>query len=543
MAPAVSGLKRFWIDAASAVMSGALLVLSFPPFDMPFLAWIALIPLLLLIRNSGLIKALLFSIFAGSVFFGGLLWWVLRITIVNPFNFGLGIFIAALFIGLFGISAYFLQRRMPGWSTMVVPTTWVLIEYLRTHIGFLSFPWGILGYTQYSVLSVASISAFCGIYGVSFFIVSANTVLTEGIYLYCHSREEDFKLSHFISRRKVSVGILAVVPILLLISFLTFSFAQPYKTQTRSLKVALIQGNIYYDESDKLELSEKVIGKYSALTMKALNPRPDLIIWPSSSIAGRLPFDGMLVRILSDLARRTETFMLLGSSGFDKFNAEQRKLRRIANSAFLFSPQGKILGRYDKIRLLPFDEYVPLRGLIKWPEWVVSSKVTDHLPGKEMTIFNVNRYRFSVLICWENYFPDLFRKMVEQGVDFMVSQTNEAFIDAPAAHYQMLSMNVFRAIENHISIARISSTGVSSIVGPDGRIIARVKDSNSNDVNIEGYLVSQIPLSSSRSFYNRHGDWFISLLVIMLFGLILWKEVINKYFVRKTGNDIVRIRY
>ena len=110
--------------------------------------------------------------------------------------------------------------------------------------------------------------------------------------------------------------------------------------------------------------------------------------------------------------------------------------------------------------------------------------------------------------------------MAGQNTDFMVSMTNEAFIDTPAAHYQMLAMNVFRAIENHISIIRTATTGVSAIIDPSGRIVARVEDAHANDVNVEGYLVADFPLSSERTVYSRHGDWFIYLLVVLLPGFL-----------------------
>ncbi len=139
----------------------------------------------------------------------------------------------------------------------------------------------------------------------------------------------------------------------------------------------------------------------------------------------------------------------------------------------------------------------------------------DSQRGKELTIFDMNRAKFGVLICWESLFPDQFRKMTAQGVDFMVSMTNEGFTDIPAAHHQMFAMNVFRAIENHVPVIRTASTGVSAIIDPTGRVIARVKDYNSKYVNVEGYLVGQIPLSSERTFYNRYGDWFVYLLLGM----------------------------
>jgi apolipoprotein N-acyltransferase len=123
--------------------------------------------------------------------------------------------------------------------------------------------------------------------------------------------------------------------------------------------------------------------------------------------------------------------------------------------------------------------------------------------------------------------------MAAKGVDFMVSMTNEGFTDNPSPHYQMLAMNVFRAIENRVSIVRTASTGVSAIVDPTGRITAKVIDHNKNDVNVEGYIVGQLPLSRQRSFYNRHGDWFVYSLFVTFIAFIFLALLDNRHLFRE----------
>jgi apolipoprotein N-acyltransferase len=158
---------------------------------------------------------------------------------------------------------------------------------------------------------------------------------------------------------------------------------------------------------------------------------------------------------------------------------------------------------------------------MKWPSWITNSKMTDSLPGKKLTVFKMNQARFGVLICWENLFPDLFREMTAQGVDFMVSMTNETFVDIPSAHYQMLAINVFRAIENRVAILRITPSGVSAIIWPSGRITAMVQDHNSNNLNVKGYVVGQIPLSLKTTLYTRYGDWFVYCLFAIIAGFAI----------------------
>ncbi|MFC1788404.1 apolipoprotein N-acyltransferase [Thermodesulfobacteriota bacterium] len=514
---------KFCFDIFLIGLSGAFLVLIFPGLGIHYLAWIALLPLLLVIKHSGLLKSILFSLITGFISHGGFLWWALKVDEMDQLKFILVILVASCYFGLFGLFAYYFNKKIPQWNPLTFSTTWVLLEYLCSHLSFLSYPGGILGYSQYCILPIARISAFTGVYGVSFIIIVVNTVLAELIHPYLSIyKTEDFWTGPMRNKQRIPLYILTVV---LVIFFGSIFYRMPSLTKKgniSNLKVGIVQGNIYLSDLDDYNYRKKVFQKYYRLTNAVSDFNPEFIAWPSSSVPGRIPANRFLVRLLSNLAQETRSFLLIGSSGYDKLNPEERESKKAANSAFLFSPQGKILGRYDKIRLLPFDEYLPLRGYMKWPSWVINSDWVDAQPGKELTIFNMNNVRFGVMICWENYFPDLFRKMAAKGVDFMVSMTNEGFSENPSPHYQILALNVFRAIENHVSIVRTASTGVSAIVDPTGIITAKVEDRNKNDVNVEGYTVGELPLSRKRSFYNRHGDWFIySLLVVFIAFIFL----------------------
>jgi len=530
---------RFLKDAGSILLSAGLLTLAFPAADLHFLAWIALVPLFVRIRDAGPWRALLLSLATGYLFYTAHLWWSLRLVGMNPFNFALGNLGNAWYFGAFGLAAWHFRKTWLRWTPLTYPSAWVALEYVRSHIGFLSAPWGMLGYSQYSVLPVAGISAYAGVYGVSFLLVAANAALSDLVPHHLYSlRGKGDPEEVPLGERTVSFGILALVLVSLSASHLSGALPQKKSGADQGLKISLVQGNMSYEEQSEpfRAYREKAFEKYRRLTMDSSGSGPALIVWPSSSVPGRLPFDGTLKRMLADIAGETGAYFLIGTAGFDKFNEEQRRLQRVANSAFLFSPQGEIVGRYDKMRLLPFDEYLPLREYLAWPSWIATPGMTDHLPGREMTIFRMDKARFGVLICWENLFPDQFREMSSRGVDFMVSMTNEGFTLIPEAHYQLLAIYRFRAIENRVSIVRTDTKGVSCIIDPDGRIIARVQDQRGNDVNVEGYLVGEVPLSSSRTFYTRHGDRFVFLLFLLLAGFVVAGERI-RWANRKEGKE------
>jgi apolipoprotein N-acyltransferase len=143
------------------------------------------------------------------------------------------------------------------------------------------------------------------------------------------------------------------------------------------------------------------------------------------------------------------------------------------------------------------------------------------MPGTEHTIFSLDSYRFGVTICWEAIFPDFFRRFVRQGTDFMVNITNESLFGESEAPYQFLSMIVFRAVENHISIARSAYTGISGFIDPNGRIIGTV-NTNNKVIFVEGFLSRPIPLSRQPTFYTNFGDVFaFTCMAIATVGLLV----------------------
>jgi apolipoprotein N-acyltransferase len=515
-----------------ASLSALLMALIFPDFDLHFLAWIALIPLFLVIRRSTLQVAFLSSLITGFIFYCALLRWTILLNEISSVSFILGMLGNTFYFGVFGLLAYFFQKELPQWNAFTFPAVWVLLEYLRSHMSFLSFPWGILGYSQYTFLPVAEISSFTGVYGVSFIIVAVNTIFTEIIYSYFMvSQDKAMKSQNVLFRmkEKLTVSILTVTTIIVLLFIGTAITSVSYSKDPSNMKIALIQGDVYSFKTNDVTLKNAILEKYKTLSMKAANERPELIAWPSSSVPGRIPYDLSLVRWLSTIAKKSESFLLIGAAGYDKLVREKNKRRGTANSAFLFAPYGKIIGRYDKMKLLPFDEYLPLRKYVQWPSWLVSSDFIDSEVGKEMTIFDVNNRKFGVLICWENLFPDLTRQFALKGADFMVNMTNEAFTKIPSAHYQMLAMSVFRAIENNMYVLRSSTTGVSCIIDPQGRITKRVQDSQQRDVNIDGLIVGDIQVSSERTFYTKYGDWFVYALFISMLTICLLLIVVNTF--------------
>jgi len=246
---------------------------------------------------------------------------------------------------------------------------------------------------------------------------------------------------------------------------------------------------------------------YQRLTLEAAKYGPDLIVWPASSLPAPIAGSRMVRMVIEYLGYQTGSYLLVGGAGYEKM--KPRKIRHLpySNSEFLISPVGHVVKQYNKIRLLPFNEYVPLSNLVKWPGWITNVK-ESFLAGDSFTLFEVAGARFGTPVCWENMFPDFFRRFVRDGANLMVSVTNDGFFGRTAGPHQTLAANVFRAVENRVGIVRASPTGVSALVSPNGEITDRVLGTGGNDLFVSGYLVGVMPLSNKKTFYTRFGDIF-----------------------------------
>jgi apolipoprotein N-acyltransferase len=172
---------------------------------------------------------------------------------------------------------------------------------------------------------------------------------------------------------------------------------------------------------------------------------------------------------------------------------------KLHNSAYLASPAGIILGRYDKIHLVPFGEYVPLADLLSLGSF---GEVGDFRPGKEYSLFSLPQGKFGIIICFEIIFPDLCRRFVNRGANFLVTITNDAWFGRTSAPYQHFSIATFRAVENRVFIARAANTGITGIIDPKGKIMKQ------GGIFKEEAMNGMIRLSSRKTFYTLYGDIF-----------------------------------
>ena len=512
-------------DIILAICSSLLLVLSFPAFDIEFLAWFSLVPLFLSLRGKPLTLSFGLSFLTGIVFFMGVFYWI---NTVKGFSFLdfliLGIYLGSYF-GIFGLLLNFITKKTQLTNIITAPVLWVSLEYLRSNAGFMSLPWAILAHSQYLNLPIIQIASFAGVYGVSFLIVMVSAILSEfTFYLFMRNKSDNANVPFPCCTKIISlVGILLMCG-----SFLYGYRSLSQKEEAKFINVTVVQGNIPQHIKWEPDFMRQNLETHIMLSKEAsAKSSTSLIVWPESSIPETFTKNIYLMQKIPFLAKELKTFLLIGSGHRPKFGSREFREKHFFNSAFLLSPDGGMVNRYDKIQLLPFAEYLPYKGILPWPERF--ELITDKLiPGKEETIFHIGGESFGVLICWENIFPALFRRFVEKGAQFMVNITNEAWFGDTAAPYQFLSMSVFRAVENHVSIARSANTGISCFIDPHGRITGMVRDGQGKSIFTKGYLTMPVSVGQTKTFYTRYGDVFVYLNIAVMILLIIFAFLRSK---------------
>lgn len=456
-----------------SVLAGSLLALAYPPYNLEFLAWIALVPLLFALEGKSLSRSFFCGWLAGFVMFIFQIFWFRVFHVSIPFLVSAYL---ALYFGLFALLYSFVKNKI------IAPFLWVAIEYIRT-IGFWGFPAGLLGYSQYLNIPLIQISDLTGVFGVSFLIAAAN------LLIYSLLKE----------KRIITKTTFASALVFALI-FAYGSLRKPF-AMGEKVRIAAVQPNIANNGYDAM----KVLDKLEALSHGA--GRPDLIIWPETIIRENLRRSPDLSGRIFDIIKKTKAYLLLGSRDL--------KDNKHYNSAFLFAPDGRSLGQYNKLHPIPLWESYPLRFWLPFLNNVEEKGRCD--AGNEFTVFNMGKAKFSSLICFEGIFPDLSRNFVKSGAQFLVNISNDMWSNSKAEHYQHASMSVFRAVENRIYYVRAGNSGVTKIIDPAGRIV------KSLPIYTSAVLTCDIYPSLNKSFYSKYGDVFAYFCIIASI-IMLWRR-------------------
>jgi apolipoprotein N-acyltransferase len=389
----------------------------------------------------------------------------------------------ALYPALFAVIVDRLVSRIGVAGLCLAPAVWVTSELGRGYL-FTGFPWELLGYSQTTVLPVAQIASLFGVYGLSALVALVSTSLVLLVF----------------DRTSVRWWTTGVAVTAVVAAAVWGSARMRDDSLTREgtpLRVGLVQGDVPQDEKWEGQQASTIVQRYVELSRQAASRGARFLVWPESALPFFFqedPLDGDVVR---RLAFETHTFILFGSD-----QVERTVPPRYYNSAFLIDPDGTVAAVYRKIHLVPFGEYVPVKRLLFFAAPLVQS-VSDFSAGDRVVMLPVAGHLASTAICYEVVYPNLARDAVRSGSQLLTTITNDAWFGRSSAPWQHFEMASLRAIEEGRYLVRAANTGISGIVDPYGRVLAR------SPLFEQAVLVGDVRFLTGLTVYARIGDAFV----------------------------------
>ena len=473
-----------------AVLSALLLILIFPRFDFVWLAPVALCPLLIAVtreRRAG--PRFLLGYLAGALYWCGVCYWIGGVlakfggisSVLAWLLLALFCLVKALHMGFFALLAGMAMRT--AWAVPAVAALWVAIEI--TH-GWLGFAWLALGNAGIDMGIPMRLSPYTGVYGVSFVFMMMATALALAL----------------LRRPRRQLLWVVALPLLMLLPRLP--------DLHRGNQIAILtQPNISETETWTPQTVQAMERRLLYLSMNAVladkHQSADLVVWPEVP-APLYADDPEFLRMAAKLSRPAGAYFLTGVVGHTPDGAP-------LNSALLVSPSGDVVGRYDKVNLVPFGEFVP------WPFGFVnkiSTEAGDFQAGKKLVVFPMGEHRMSAFICYESVFPDFVRQFVLNGAELLVNISNDSWFGKSPARLQHLKIVRMRAAENRRWILRSTNDGITGTIDPAGRLLGTLPD------YMEAASRSGYSYIKETTFYTRHGDWFALICAVFGVGTVAW---------------------
>lgn len=501
-------MKLFQYILYSA-LTGVLIVLAFPNHYYHHLAFFSLVPLLHLVNKYQFNLKLSFfhGLVSGAVVGLYGFWWITH-SMIYFGGMPLGLAVLALFffsllngipLGLFAASSSFLISK--GFSKFLIfPVMYAFTTQFTPTV----FPWTI-GNAKVEDLYFAQIADVIGVMGLNVVLVFSSTAILTLIY--------SFKTKTI--NRALKKCIVVLTAIGLIYFYGLFRIGNINKiTATKHMKVAILQGNLGIEMLESNDFINRSFAVYAQLSRRFKDF--DLLVWPESSIPLSYTLNQEYKSRMDALVNEINSNIIFGS--YDARDEDGKK--KYYSTAFLIGPQ-KEYQVYDKIKLLPFGDYMPLedtfpilRSLIK--------EVGNFTPGKEAKVLDVNGIKISPSICYEILIGSLNRSFKTIGSQIIVNMTNDAWFGPTEASNQHMSLGRIRAIELRLPIIRSTNTGVSAFINVFGQITNTIPQNKMDTVS------DYIPIKNIPCIYARLGDSILYLYFLICFLYICFKQFIER---------------
>jgi apolipoprotein N-acyltransferase len=501
---------------SAASVTTLLLIFAFPNFELYPLAWIALLPLLVVIgRRPAPLKAFLLGWVTGSVFFYVTCYW-LTYSMIHyggvPTVVAYVLLIpAAIVIGVFhGVFAALIAQAIRKWgylALLLAPIFWTALEWVR--LGVTGQLWNALGYSQAYHPFLIQPAKWGGVYVISFFIVAVNAIV-----------------ALLVTRRtRWTIAAAVLIPlgiVLLMLDAHRMTMLDFVYSVEGDVRVVAVQPNVPMTLVKTVDEMNALRERHVSLSTKALNslgdhPGPRIVIWPESPMNFTYGSDRSFQEFVAGFTRQNHASLIFNS-------LEAAPADGAYNSALLVNEQGRLISQYDKIRLMPFGEYVPL------PQWLpgaslITGLVGEFTPGSNYTLMPFGNRKAGVFICIESAYPWIARRLASDGASVLINISNDGYLGPTAVMRQHLANAIFRAVENGRPVLRVTNSGLTAYINARGRVGDLTRPFEA-DVRIWS-----IERSDSRNtFYTRHGDLFVQIcaaLTLILLTMLSRESIVG----------------
>ncbi len=479
-------------NLALVVLSGGAYALLLPPFEMAWLAWVVLAPLVFVLASETPARACGFGLLWATVATLGVAWWfpamleryfALPAPVAWLGLLGLGVVVDGLPYAAFGLFlGWGARRRVLG--PLTIAAAWVLAEWIRAN-GVVANPFAQFAYSQTGT-PFAQLADVAGPYGVSFLIAAFNAALA-GLWSPAIGGARPW-------RRVAAMATVALIAL----GYGAMRLGQSFG-HGETVRVALVQGAVAREADWDRSLRDARLDRYLELTRRAAASDPAVVFWPEFAVDFYLQEPTLQRARLLDGVRAVGADLVLGGSHYRRAgDPGDAAGTEYLNSVYVVDAGGRLrTDRYDKRRLVPFAEYGPFGDALR-------AETAVYSPGHALTLLETRGMRLGAFICGEALYPEVARELAMAGAELLANPSNDYWFGHPQARAHQLQVASFRAIENRRYLVRPTATGVSAVIDPHGRAMTRSQGEGPE------VLQAELRLSAAVTPYHRVGEWPIA---------------------------------
>jgi len=513
-----------------AIISGIVTAVSFPTvfgsFVLPnlgFLAWISLVPLFFAVKKSRPRGAFLLTFVSFLVGYGISLAWLFTALntyghlspLVSVLVLVLLVVILSAYIALAPLFSGLVEKYLKVETFYTVPLFWTAVEFARNYFPCNGFPWGNITNTQYDYATIIQVVDITGIYGLTFLMIMVNWFVALLIF----EIGEKKKTGIFVKGGLVSLLLVFVV----VYGVYRINFIDNQQKAWPSIRAGLLQGNIAQEDKWQKGEEERNLEPYIKYTRALSLSDVDLIVWPEATYPWLIPLGEERLPPntlgLDGVYEKNDPFILFGALSVAREAGE----RELFNSLILADKNGSIMGRYHKVHLVPFGEYVPFRKALFFAKKLVAP-VGNFSAGEKIAPLFTDNYQIGGLVCYEDVFPEIARAEVSKGANLLAVVTNDSWYGRSSAAFQHLAISIFRTVENRRWMIKAANSGISAVVDAAGRMIS------GTGILEQGFIVSNVKLGGGFSIYTKIGDlfaWICAGISVLLVAMVGFKKLIK----------------